>query len=822
MSGLLPESRIVHEALLGLLTGVAEADGGMELVAKAFGRLRMSMLMQEVADANAGRLHPLVHEFAEALTPEGERARTRREAALRLASALQRPDGLEAQIQALGVDEVIEELGLASAWAPEDERAALMRGILEREYPNLQPSSLLQQVHYRASAMGLEEVARRFADAAVNAGVPILRCAIFGELDDASLTRSFAVPGVVTCMASARGGDQVAVGTSEELGLWDASNRLRRLKMAAASPMACWFRGDEPRFLVDSPLHGYRSSTIEIRGLDSDQPLAVLRRRWDRLRLVMRRFCAPAAAVCSASGRYAFVSYRDQVFAAWDLAAGKQLSSHGMPGFFPSLIAAFNADESAAATVLGKRLVWWTFQPKPVQRQMEDPPYRLRALVVTPDGATLIGATDNGGLRLWDVSSGRIVGFGSSDIPVTGLCLNPDATRLLVSLEDHSVSLWRRADTRLELLARLKGHADAVAGMAFIAHGRALTGSRDGRLIEWDLEQAERTRPHRDAGGPPTGIWCAPDGKSVVSATRGGLSVWDVGTGNRLRTISSGSPAASIGAHDGRGRLLTGSWAQREMYLWDTTSGERIAELVACPFAPHPEFRSFDDPKRNDAVRSLCINRDGSRAVSGGWAGELRLWDLEKVVPSGTRPVQYFPSDRGLLSRHGRPQGHYGPVEACCFDRGGSRLLSGGSDGDTILWDVDTGRELRRFEWGPYSIAAVCFAADEREVIGVNLLGGVRRWNLDSEELLAEHEMLCGPVVFGISFDERGERALLASETGLSWIDLARADRRACVSFKGRTIGMQWRGATVAVATDPGGVQVFEVVPSIGVHPRLD
>jgi hypothetical protein len=112
---------------------------------------------------------------------------------------------------------------------------------------------------------------------------------------------------------------------------------------------------------------------------------------------------------------------------------------------------------------------------------------------------------------------------------------------------------------------------------------------------------------------------------------------------------------------DGR-RALSGGW-NGEVLLWDLASGE------AHELGRHS----------SGSVAALAPVPDGRRALSGGWTGEMLLWDLA----SGKARE---------LRRHS-----FGPVNALATLPDGRRALSAGSDGSLRLWDLAAGAELRPF-----------------------------------------------------------------------------------------------------------------------------
>ncbi|MER9545977.1 hypothetical protein NKI72_28695 [Mesorhizobium sp. M0437] len=95
---------------------------------------------------------------------------------------------------------------------------------------------------------------------------------------------------------------------------------------------------------------------------------------------------------------------------------------------------------------------------------------------------------------------------------------------------------------------------------------------------------------------------------------------------------------------------------------------------------------------------------DGHHVITGSGDYTIKLWDLD----SG-REVRRF-------------DGHEGTVYALALSADGERLLSGSLDGTARLWDMETGNQLAMFDSQSGPIYAVAFAAD-----GTVLTGGYDR-----------------------------------------------------------------------------------------------
>jgi len=153
------------------------------------------------------------------------------------------------------------------------------------------------------------------------------------------------------------------------------------------------------------------------------------------------------------------------------------------------------------------------------------------------------------------------------------------------------------------------------------------------------------------------------------------LRVWDAKTGKVLRRLKGHSNAALCAAVS-NGKLAVSGSAQPEagqnyvVRVWDLENGK--------------ELRQFT--KHGGRVMAAAFLPHGRQVVTvGGHAAgevqaEARLWDVATC-----EEVRQF-------------QGHDNEISSVAISPDGKRMLTGGQDGRTILWDVETGAELRRTE----------------------------------------------------------------------------------------------------------------------------
>jgi WD40 repeat protein/tetratricopeptide (TPR) repeat protein len=155
-------------------------------------------------------------------------------------------------------------------------------------------------------------------------------------------------------------------------------------------------------------------------------------------------------------------------------------------------------------------------------------------------------------------------------------------------------------------------------------------------------------------------------------------------------------------------------------------------------------------------VRSIAFSPDGRLALSGGWDTTVRIWD----VSSGRQ--------LGVFAEHTEY------VECVAFMPDGRRALSGGGgmyrqdrwfpgvDHSLRLWDVTTGRELRRLVGHTDCITSVVVTSDGFQALTGSVDGTVRLWDLQAGECvrtLGGHTA----AIYWVALTKDGHYALSAS-----------------------------------------------------------
>jgi WD40 repeat protein/uncharacterized caspase-like protein len=333
---------------------------------------------------------------------------------------------------------------------------------------------------------------------------------------------------------------------------------------------------------------------------------------------------------------------------------------------------------------------------------------------------------------------------------------SPDGRLLATTtFQSSTIKLWETATGRE--LRNLSGGTQSGMMMspsvAFSRDGRFIAAAGGDTVKVWDVitgrELQTLTSPQSNIASAMTGVFFiafTADGRIVTISDA--IRVWDPASGQELRAISTGSlnPIALMG---GAGAALTPDGSQlaflddasQQVKFWDLATGR--------------EARSINLPDKDVDNLELSFTPDGRLLAGGVVDKRLRIWDLSgksnqrELGPATTDFGQIkFTRDGKLIAlaegftikfwevATGRElpalnvphSGRFitqGRVLAN-FSDDGKRVVTGGFDTPTILWDTETGKQLVKMSGRANMAYKVAFSAD-----GTRLWSGGRtRWDL--------------------------------------------------------------------------------------------
>jgi serine/threonine protein kinase/WD40 repeat protein len=273
--------------------------------------------------------------------------------------------------------------------------------------------------------------------------------------------------------------------------------------------------------------------------------------------------------------------------------------------------------------------------------------------------------------------------------------ISPDSRWVLAAGDDDLLRLYDMA-TGVEVH---RFRANNLDGLAFSPDSRhVLSGGQDNTVRLLDVFTARELRRFTGHTDRAHFVTFSPDGQRALSASYDKtLRLWDVESGKEIRQFLGHTDVIHNAAFSPDGGRIVSVSRDGTIRLWDVATGA--------------EIRSFG--KKWVHLGGIAMSPDGQQALSTHEDG-LRLWNVEtgeeirRIADAGTGygPAVFTPDGRHAVS-------------------------SGDIRGKWLLWDLDTGKEVRSYhlEW-PLRPKGIEVSRDGRLAVCGIFRGSISIWCL--------------------------------------------------------------------------------------------
>jgi WD40 repeat protein len=520
------------------------------------------------------------------------------------------------------------------------------------------------------------------------------------------------------------------------------------------------FRGSSS-WLAFSPDCKYLASGDNGEVVVHDVPSGLL-----RLRLCLPRYVRQTTGAFSPDGKTLVTGGEDGILRVWST-SGNRFRDVVAHGGLPVRSVSFSGDGKLLATAgaNGFLCLWDTRTYRRLCRfSREDD--QSSFVVLSPDSKTLISDCDRGGFYLWDVATEKVRGrFSGHREGIISAAIARDGKTLLTGSEDGTALVW-------DLTARRAAPVSPPAPR-HDRHGEPLPPGTTARL------GALRCR----FGSEVQDAAFSPDGKTLAIVTerhwKTSLLLLDTATGKQLRRHDRFGRSMGLVRFSPNSKVLATA-AEKDVFLWDRATGEKLDhflgdhdQVIDLTFSPDSKVLAVSGSGRREgtptillwdvvggrplrwlsgharAADCLAFSRDGKTLASASGT-DVRFWEattgmvLDEFKVDG--PVRGFADDlKSLFLVTSRKVEEKQEVQLSLYDvkrrktirqiraKEDSCLLA--PDGKTVavggpssgsLWDINTGKQLCRFQRPSENVVPLCFSPDGKVLL---CRGGWRSWD---------------------------------------------------------------------------------------------
>jgi WD40 repeat protein len=243
-------------------------------------------------------------------------------------------------------------------------------------------------------------------------------------------------------------------------------------------------------------------------------------------------------------------------------------------------------------------------------------PDEVYSVAISPDSKVVATGTSNGKITLWDFSTRQMNRILlDHNIPeknmgiIPALIFSGDSQKLISGSSDKTVRIWNIKTGQYQRI--LNGHTDAVWSVAISSNSQFIaSGSADQTIRIWDIKSYEHPRILTGHSNWVTSVLFSQDDQILISASADHtIKLWDWKNHQLIQTLTGHSAAIFSIALSPNGEILASGSVDKTVKLWNVKTGELLQTLSGCS--------------------PVVFSPDGKLLVSGGQRGFLQLWNQQ-------------------------------------------------------------------------------------------------------------------------------------------------------------------------------------------------
>ena len=295
----------------------------------------------------------------------------------------------------------------------------------------------------------------------------------------------------------------------------------------------------------------------------------------------------------------------------------------------------------------------------------------------------------------------------------------------------------------------LRGHSKPVNSASFSPDGElVVSASSDSTIRIWDVKTGQCVRTIKGHNGSVNNANFSPDGKLIVSASDDRtVKIWDVQTGMNLKTLEGHNDVVFSSFYSPDGKLII-SESRDDAILWDASSGFALYSFdIPSEVNRNASFSSNGNYLAIPSYSVFIIDAHTGQHVQNidvcdNWL-YVRSVDLSsngQLIAMATYDDKAYICDLQSGQVKQVLNGHTLSINSVKFSQDCKRVISSSDDKTIKIWDLQTGKCLDSLGGHIASVNSASFSPDGKMIVSASMDNTARIWDSQLEQCLHSFE----------------------------------------------------------------------------------
>lgn len=412
----------------------------------------------------------------------------------------------------------------------------------------------------------------------------------------------------------------------------------------------------------------------------------------------------------------------------------------------------------------------------------------IRSVDFSPDGQTLVTASEDNTVRIWSVDGQELKRLSGQNQLFRSVKFSPDGKKIAAISADNTVKLWTIEGELVRIFSESSDEENYMADLCFSPNGQVIAASGSNHTIKlWHTDK----QTSKTLSGHQLQVWslsCSADGQTIAAADRAGIvKLWHM-DGQEIQRFRAATNSVYGVSFSPDGQWIATAGGDTQIKVWNLqgkairTIGKHANHVISVRFSPDgqtivstsadatvklwnlegKELKTFKG--HHNGVSGISFSPDGQLIATAGGDDTVRVWRLNNqnhqtllghtgelwsvdVSPDG-KIIATAGDGTGvdqtirLWNWHGKAlatlnaMSHEGwnRVWSLSFSPDGKAIAAANYDKSLKLWNLQ-GKLLKTFNGHSDQIHEVSFSPDGQTLATASYDGTIKVWHKDGREL---------------------------------------------------------------------------------------